>query len=133
MEKPIGIKIAVACEILILLLMLAIFWSMNSELEAAKTMMAGADDVTLGNITISATGVEDIYNVMYAIAYITLFVGLLHTIPAYLLWKGNKIGIYAATLLPLLDILIAWWIVVMSLPVIYLIWFDKKTKGHFSS
>jgi len=135
MERPLGIKIAVVLEILILLLMVFSFLIVNEGLEKIKSLQPKLpefeEDAYFG---LSAPQDNDIiYDTMNFMKYVMLFVGILHIIPAYLIWKGNNIGKYIVLIFAVIDILTVGISILLSIPIIYFVWFDKKTKEYFNA
>jgi len=121
-KTPSGLKIALACEALILVLMVASFFLLKGELDSMAS--AGA---RLG------LAVQDsaAYLTVGMLAYALLFAGLLHILPAYLLWKRMKLAKYAVVFFAVLDAFVALISIPFSLVILYFVWFDDKTKGVF--
>jgi len=130
MEKPIGVKVAVSFEILILLIYLVSFFISWTVFEEARAISEVRPDISAFGI-----GQQDedfLYFTASVLIYTLLIFGLLHLIPIYLLWQGRKIGKYIATFFAVLDFFAIMPTILLSIPVLYFIWFDSKTKDSLS-
>ncbi len=148
-ERPLGIKIAVACEIIITLLIFYSFVIVKNEWEIAKNAIptfTGSGEIEIGgrvsepNKSVNAT--------LETMIYFILAIGLLHLIPIFLIWKGNNLARYVVILFAIFDIFAVpnfqkdvvgrnvpdffmFVSIVISIIILYFIWFNPKTKEFF--
>jgi hypothetical protein len=134
MERPLGIKIAVAIEILIVLLFTATSLFALIVFEETKSLIPDTSEIEIpGGWTSNLQQFQDsIFAILRILVYVRLFFGLLHLIPAYLLWKGIRMGRYIATLFIVLDFFIALPSVIFAPFILYFVWIDKKSRKFLS-
>jgi hypothetical protein len=133
MERPWGIKVAIAGEIIIVLILLMFFWTLNSELESAKMVSESLNTLPSNSLVQPMSQDDPMFMATSVLIYATLVIGLLHLIPAYLLWQGNNVGRYLATFLAVLDVFVAILSIPLSIIILYFLWFDSRTKDYFQT
>jgi hypothetical protein len=126
MERPFGVKIAVGIHVFILVFMAASFYFLQGDLEKAKGL--GREVAAGGGEAFD----QEFYDIVGLLINAMLVFGLLNAVPAYLLWQGNNAGRYTSSVIAFLCGLLVWVILILYLPLIYLIWFHRKTKEFYS-
>jgi len=92
--------------------------------------------IATGLIGINGGDVSTLFGNFIISAGILLFVsGVVYITVAYFLWERNKIAMYAATVIGILNFLTIFFLNFLGLAVgavtIYYLWIDKKTKKIF--
>jgi hypothetical protein len=133
MKRPIGINVAVVLEILLMVVMVGGSLITLPFYEDIKSQMFPSDisSPKIPGVTNLDTAVRAAHMTFLFVVYANLVMGLLHVVPAYLLWKGHGLARCVATLFAAWDSFALSGIgILISLPIMCVLWGDRKTKTY---
>ncbi len=147
MERPFGIKVSVACELIIVIILVAVYLASSallSMLGGIGQMAESPEPISIGGSEFKLADASPLDLLLTTTMYMALIVGLIHLVPAYLLWEGKRIGKYIATILAILNVpvvliildLFGFPFTLVALPlsavILYFIWLDGPTKNYLA-
>lgn len=130
MRRPLGAKVAAILEVAIFLLMLTSFMGIQDMIKMADESLPRIswDGASPFLVMQEDTMLLDAIALM---SYAILVVGAAHLVLALLLWQGNTLGRYVASAFAVLDLFIMLPTLLLSVPILFLIWLHKDTEPFY--